>query len=183
MKKIIFIISILCLLTSSSKAQGTLTALTSLNVSDIRTYISANYSLKEKNRDTLCLYTTVFIKFKVSSVGKINELSLSENIPDIIKNALEKAVKSSNSHWSTNKSDLEYFSKTTFILPVVLFYGKGCDGGGGELSLTVPVENWRKIYNTMRTANYAVLDILKFKDKYLDSLECVMLAPLKLGDE
>ena len=92
MKKIIFIISILCLLTSSSKAQGTLTALTSLNVSDIRTYISANYSLKEKNRDTLCLYTTVFIKFKVSSVGKINELSLSENIPDIIKNALEKAV-------------------------------------------------------------------------------------------
>lgn len=183
MKFFYIIFNIFCIIPFVLKGQDKLPQLAKSNVSDIRTYISANYSLKEKNRDTLCLYTTVFLKFKVSSFGKINEFSLSENIPDIIKIALEKAMKSSNSHWSTKKSDLEYFSKNTFILPIVLFYGRGCDGGDGELSLTVPVENWRKIYNTMRTANYAVLDILKFKEKSLDMLECVILAPLKIGDE
>jgi hypothetical protein len=183
MKKIIIIISIFCVLTFNSKAQGTLTTLTSLNVSDISNYISANYKLKEKTLDTLCLYTTVFMKFKVTANGKIAGLALSEKTPDVIKKGLEKAIESSNGHWSNIDTDLKYFSKNTFILPIVLFYGRGCVGGDGELSLTVPVEDWRKIYKTMRSSNYAVLDILKFKDKYLDSFECVILAPFKLGDE
>ncbi|MDQ0967801.1 hypothetical protein QFZ20_003204 [Flavobacterium sp. W4I14] len=183
MKKIIFIINIFCALTFSSKAQGTLSRLTSSNVSDISNYISANYKLKEKNLDTLCLYTTVFAKFKVSNSRQISDLSLSANIPDMIKLSLEKAIKSSNGHWSNLDIDLEYFSNRIFVLPIVISYGRGCAGGDGELSLTVPVEDWRKIYNTARAANYAILDILKFNGKNLDKLECVLLAPLSLGDK
>lgn len=176
-------LNIFCAIPIGLKAQDKLTQLTASNVSDIRNYISANYKLKEKNLDTLCLYTTVFAKFKVSNSRQISDLSLSANIPDMIKLSLEKAIKSSNGHWSNLNIDLEYFSNRIFILPIVISYGRGCAGGDGELSLTVPVEDWRKIYNTVRAANYAIMDILKFNGKNLDKLECVMLAPLSFGDK
>lgn len=185
MKKIIFNISIFCVLTFSSKAQGTLTTLTSLNVSDLSNYISANYKLKEMTLDTLCLYTTVFMKFKVAANGKIVELALSEKTPDVIKKGLEKAIESSNGHWSNVYTDLEYFSKKTFILPIVLFYGRGCEVGTGELEINISEERrakeYRKLNNTARNANYAVMDILKSNGKYLNMLECVILSPLTMG--
>ncbi|WP_156166671.1 hypothetical protein [Pedobacter sp. BMA] len=185
MKKIIFIISIFCVLTFSSKGQGTLRTLTSLNVSDLSNYISANYKLKEKTLDTLCLYTTVFMKFKVAANGKIADLTLSEKTPDVIKKGLVKAIESSNGHWSNLDTDLEYFSKKTFVLPIVLFYGRGCEVGNGELEINISeerrAEEYRKLDNTARNANYAVMDILKFNGKYLSMLECVILSPLTMG--
>lgn len=185
MKKIFFIINICCALTFSSKAQGTLSRLTSSNVSDISNYISANYKLKEKTLDTLCLYTTVFMKFKVSENGKIVELVISEKAPEVIKKELRKAIESTNGHWNNIGDDLAYFSKKTFILPIVLFYGRGCEVGSGELEINISEEKrakeYRKLDNTARNANYAVMDILKFNGKFLNTLECVILSPLTMG--
>ncbi|PWS29784.1 hypothetical protein [Pedobacter paludis] len=183
MKKITsIIISIFCIIPFISNAQD---KLTSSNVYDVSSYVSDNFKLKDKTLDTLCLYTTVFIKFRISEKGNIDDLTLTERIPDVIKKALEKAIKSSDGHWSNLKTDIEYFANKSFILPVVLFYGKGCGEGNGELELNISDERrareYRRLDNTVRSANYAVQDLLNSNGKSVNMLECVILSPLSIG--
>ncbi|RZL60465.1 MAG: hypothetical protein EOO93_13730, partial [Pedobacter sp.] len=141
-----------------SFAQRETPTLTSSNIEDVRNYVSNNYNLNEKTIDTLCLYTVVFIKFKVSEKGKIEELYLTEKTPPVIKAELEKAIKSTNGHWSEAAGDKAYFSGKAFMLPVVLFYGRGCGEGNGELETNITEEQrareYRKLNSTTRNANY-----------------------------
>jgi len=179
------IISLITILPFFGLAQEQKTTLRSSNIEDVRNYVSNSYNLKQKALDTLCLYTVVFIKFKVSEKGKIEELYLTEKTPPVIKAELEKAIKSTNGHWSEAAGDKTYFSGKAFMLPVVLFYGKGCEEGNGELETNITEEQrareYRKLNSTTRNANYAVQNILNFGGETKDSLECVMIAPISFG--
>lgn len=143
--------------------------------------ISDNFLIDEATIDKLCLITTVFVKFNVSKNGNLINLDFTKNTPALIKEALEKAMKSTDGDWQFSKSGKKKYN-TSFILPVVLFYETGCREGTNGLALNTTAERrqieYRNLDDTARKGNYAVMDILDFKDGRISELQCILLSPL-----
>lgn len=157
-----------------------------VNLSDITNYVSKGFKLKDKIIDTLCLYTTVFVKFSVGKHGSISNISYTSKTPEYIKGSLDSALRTSNGHWSTRASDQVFFSKKIFVLPVILYYGIGCTKGSGELDTittkTNLVNEYNKIDNTLRNSNNAIRDILSIgNNRSPNTLECIIISPISLG--
>ncbi len=172
----------------SSFAQTKLPMLTFSKIENLKDYISYNYKLEADVLDTLCLYTTVFVKFNISQQGQVVDLRFTKGTPTFILRALKKAIESSNGHWEIDKDEF-HLCTTNFILPVVLFYGAGCKESEGVLGLSTDValekkrRDYFKLDRTLRESNYAVLNILNFDDggKYLDNLKCTILSPISFS--
>ena len=77
------------------------------------------------------------------------------------------------------------FREKRLWLPVVLFYGRGCEEGNGELETNITEEQrareYRKLNSTTRDANYAVENILNFGGETKNYIECVMIASISFA--
>lgn len=184
MKKIATIFVFLLLLAAGSYAQDKRPNLTFSNIDQVGAYVSDHFSIDEKIMDTLCLFTSVFVKFNVSEKGKISNLGFTIGTPAFITNALKKAIESTNGHWKIDKSE-KRLTTTTYILPVVLYYGLGCKEGTGGIDVNITPERrareYVKLNNTALNSSYAVQNILDFDTGKANWLRCLILPPISFS--
>ena len=159
-------------------------ALTFSSIDNIKDYVSDNFLIDNKILDTLCIFTTAFVRFSISEQGNISNFGVTTGTPKFIRDALEKAFQSTEGHWIIRKSE-KNLCKTIFILPVVLSYDMACREGNGALDLNITVERrsreYRKLDATARNSSYAVLNILDFDNQRVSQLQCRLLSPISFS--
>ena len=138
-----------------------------------------NYKPDEKQIALMCENSCVFIRFKISGIGKVSELKFSKEIPLFIKDALYNAFKATEdqlSQFSKWKSD-----STIYLLPFIYYYNAGC--------YVLRKEEVNRITNheppgkpiNEDLQGTALFNMLMFTDKNFDTLHCTILNPIQTG--
>jgi hypothetical protein len=136
--------------------------------------------------DTLCFNATVFCKFHLDNRGKIKDIDIGA-APDVVREALKKAFKSTGEALDLFPSDVSKYKKKLLIIPVVLYYAGGCGLGDLQLSddpKTVTQKlsrSYEKLNGTALKSNYAIEALLTNGEIKLAELECVILSPFSKG--
>jgi len=181
--KSVILIAVFFTCANMANAQGFLPELSLRNVSNIRYYVSTNYKANFAFTDTACIHTVVFLKFKVTTDGKIDSLDFSKGAPQELKNGLRMAMLTTNGLWKLSKDELQITGSKTFLLPVIFDYSSGCSTARRD-SINVDKNGNVSIVYRNQNANprYAIKDMLDFDSGRKLTLECVFINPIGFSE-
>ncbi len=89
-------------------------------IENIRSYIANNYKPDKAFLMDSCINTIVYLKLKIDD-KKIDSVDFSINSPSQMKEALQKAILTTNTLWNPTEKEIQQLNGKTFLLPVIIY--------------------------------------------------------------
>ncbi|QJD95858.1 hypothetical protein HH214_08210 [Mucilaginibacter robiniae] len=139
------------------------------------------YQPDNKALKSLCRRGCIFIKFNISTQGKVVNLVFSKDSVTIIQDALVHAIHALEQDNILMNTLRKY--KKTYIKPFIYDYQLGCkfDFGGVKAATGNTLLNYYKIRDDMEHYGETIFHMLNFDGKASQAAECLLLTPSRVG--
>lgn len=147
--------------------------------------LAENYKPDSVEVANLCRKGFFFIKFTINKKGKVSNIMFSKDSVTFIQKSAKLAVQSLQEDVML-AANLGKMNKI-FVLPVLYDYDIGCYRGSVDMGIATQEDKAKYMsahLSNMNNANhyqYNLFDMMKFGDKELPLIDCILLKPFKIG--
>jgi hypothetical protein len=168
--------------TTIMKAQTNMPAPTVKNPTSVRLFVSKYFNIGDNFNFNACVNAVVYAKFKITKYGKIDSLDISATGPIELRQALKKAVLTTDGLWKMTPEEKVHINEKTYLLPIVCHYQSGCFPGIiDSLPIKPDPTLLTKSKDADRMLRNSLYNMMKFEKSTHQTLKCIIITPVILG--
>jgi len=168
--------------TNKGMCQVTMPALDVNRPEAIKGYVSKYFDPGDNFSFNACVNVVIYARYKISRAGKIDSLYVTSTGPLELRNALKKAILTTDGLWKMTDAEKRHVGETMYLLPVICYYQSGCfpgviDSLPSKTDASLLIKS-KQADNMLRNS---LSNMMVFENGKFQTLNCVLISPIIFG--